>query len=107
MFQTSDTIKVDTSRIDGKCYVQYLKDSDTINEWVQHDDHYYINQQSETVSAASISDLQSLAPEQFKFCLACYQDRVERLENTKKLLERHGPLRGLELFSGETFDPST
>lgn len=103
MFQTSDTIKIDTSRIDGKCYVQYLKDSDFIDEWVQPDDHYYVNQESEALSIASIDDLQIMAPEQFKFCLACYEDRVEQLKNAKKLLERHGPLRGLELYSGNTF----
>jgi len=55
------------------------------------------------MSTTSIDDLQSMAPEQFKFCLACYEDRVEQLKIAKKLLERHGPLRGLELYSGNTF----
>ena len=100
MFQSSDTIKVDASRVDGKCYVQYLTDSDAIDEWVRHDDHYFVNQWADSMSTASTKDLQMLGRKEFKYCLVCYENRIEQLNNTKKLLERHGPLRGLELYSG-------
>ena len=104
MFESSNIIKVDADRIDGKCYVQYLTDADSIDEWVRHDDHYFVNQKGDSVSTTSTEDLELLASEDFKSCLACYENRLEQLENSSKLLERHGPLRGLELYSGLIFN---
>lgn len=80
--------------------MQHLTDSDAIDQWVQHDDHYFVNQCAESATTGSVQDLQMLAPVEFKFCPVCHEDRVQQLSNAKRLLERHGPLRGLELFSG-------
>lgn len=100
LFKTSDIVTIDADKIDGKCYVQHLTDADVIDQWVKHDDHYFVNQWAESAATRSLNDIQMLDPVEFKSCQVCHKDRVQQLSNTERLLERHGPLRGLELFSG-------
>jgi len=90
--------------VDCKCYVQCLTDSDAIDEWVRHDDHYFVDQTADSVTIKSTKDLRPLAREDFKSCRTCYEDRIGELDNAEKLLQRHGPLRGLELYSGSAFN---
>lgn len=83
-------------KLDGICYVQYLEDTDEIEPWVAHNDHYYFNQEGNE------RKLKPFNESDFDYCHPCYNERVASLERVKKLAEKNDPLRGLELFSGRT-----
>lgn len=85
-------MKVHPDRVDGICHVMHLVDVSDIEEWVQHDDHYFVNQDTD--------DLHRLEPEDLQHCKQCHQERLHHLHRVDQLLRRHQPLRGLELFSG-------
>ena len=55
----------------------------------------------------SLDDLDDLPTNDFEMCTACHDSRVKELAKAKKLLARHGPLRGLELYSGRRFSRGT
>ena len=85
-----------TSRdVDGICFVRNLTDAHQIDEWVSHDDHYYLNQ-----SITPEGTLVALKKSDFSKCKSCYYDRINTLRRNDLLRARHQALRGLELFSG-------
>jgi len=88
--------------LQGQCYVAHKRDADAVEEWAKHDDHYYVNQQACTLIPKSLDDLQDWPGNEFKACGKCREEREELLERQTLLLQRNGPLRGLELFSGKT-----
>lgn len=87
--------------LQGQCYVVHGLDSDTIDEWVKHDDHYYVNQRACSLEIKSLKGLQDWPESEFQSCKKCQQEREDLLERQSLLLKRHGRLRGLELFSGK------
>lgn len=87
--------------LQGQCYIVHARDTDTIDEWVKHDDHYYVNQQTCSLKPKSLDDLQNWPKNEFKSCKKCHEEREDLLERQSILLQRHGRLRGLELFSGK------
>lgn len=91
--------------LQGQCYVVHQRDTDAIDEWVEHDDHYYVNQQARSLKTKSFGDLADWPKSEFKSCSKCHGEREELLERRTLLLQRHGRLRGLELFSGKTLLP--
>ncbi|KAF8891199.1 hypothetical protein BD779DRAFT_1513769 [Infundibulicybe gibba] len=92
-----DIVNVDD--IDGKCYVRYLNDPQEIGEWVEHDDHFYVNEKVEHDDSNS-PRLKPLQRSVFKTCASCEAEHAGDLVRTNDSRNRHGPLRGLELFSG-------
>jgi len=95
LFKTSQSSLIKSDDIDGICYVSHLTNSQAINEWVRHDDHYYSNQ-----IATPSGELHVLDSDDFRQCKRCFNDRINRLHFNEQLFARHQPLRGLELFSG-------
>jgi len=91
---------IGSDEIDGKCYVLHLTTSHLIDEWVSHDDHYYVNQY-----LSARDTLSPLHAEEFQKCDSCCHERKSLLRRNARLLRRHQPLRGLELFSGMHFLP--
>ncbi|GLB34766.1 putative cytosine specific DNA methyltransferase replication foci [Lyophyllum shimeji] len=87
----------DPSLIEGVCYVRQLKDPDEINEWVQHEDHFYVTQEEDEDDN---NDLRDMDEDSLKSCLTCYANRVERLRQDQLLLRNNGPIASLELFAG-------
>jgi DNA (cytosine-5)-methyltransferase 1 len=90
------TKEISSNQIDGLCYVNYLTDPDSIEEWVQHADHYYVNQKCD--------DEGLLVPMEQRFlkcCRPCYDEHIKKLQCAQRLKDKNQPLRGLELFSGE------
>lgn len=79
------------------CYVRYLEDTDEIEEWVKHNDHYYFNQEGDK------RKLEPFDENDFDYCHLCYDQRVASLETFEKLAQKNEPLRGLELFSGKAY----
>lgn len=73
-----------------------------VDEWVMHDDHYYVNQQACSLKPKSLNELKDWPVSEFRPCKKCHEEREELLERQSLLLQRHGRLRGLELFSGKT-----
>lgn len=46
------------------------------------------------------NQLQALPSEELSHCHSCHLKHIADLQEQASLLERHGPLRGLELFAG-------
>lgn len=88
--------------MDGKCYVRQLTVSHKIDDWVRHQDHFYVNQWAESKGIETTDSLQELAPDELECCSSCHIDHVQELAHAERLLRKNGPLRGLELFSGKT-----
>lgn len=105
LFKTDEVEIVQDEDLQGQCYVVHEGDTDAIDDWVKHDDHYYVNQQSGSLGPKSLDDLQDWPKSEFKFCKKCHEEREDLLERQSLLLKRHGRLRGLELFSGKTLFP--
>lgn len=102
LFKTDNVEIVHDEDLQGQCYVVHERDTDAIDEWVKHDDHYYVNQQVCSSKPKSLDDLRDWPKSEFKTCKGCHEAREELLERQSLLLKRHGRLRGLELFSGKT-----
>lgn len=81
--------------VDGVCHVKQLSKSEDIESWVQHDDHFYLNQQQDDGDSPLVR-LQT----KLQRCKICDEKRVEKMESEKALKKRNKPLRVLELFSG-------
>lgn len=102
LFKTDEVEIVHDEDLQGQCYVVHEHDTDAIDEWVKHDDHYYVNQQVYSLKPKSLGDLQDWPKSEFESCKRCREEREGLLERNCLLLKRHGRLRGLELFSGKT-----
>ncbi|KAF9227783.1 S-adenosyl-L-methionine-dependent methyltransferase [Gyrodon lividus] len=101
LFKTDETEMVYNEDLQGICYVVHKCDAAAVDEWVEHDDHYYVNQQtSSSLNVKSLDDLEDWPKNEYRCCKKCHRGREELLERQRRLLERHGRLRGLELFSG-------
>ncbi|KAG9318606.1 hypothetical protein JVU11DRAFT_699 [Chiua virens] len=100
LFKTNEVEIVHDEDLQGQCFVIHECDVDVIDEWVTHDDHYYVNQQAHSSNIKRLADLQVWPESEFKQCRKCHREREGLLEQQALLLKRHGRLRGLELFSG-------
>jgi hypothetical protein len=96
LYLTSRTGDVDPERLNGRCYVRYLKVSEKIEKWLQYDDHFYLNQKGDMKHGLFTIDKEDL-----ERCEDCFQIRIEEIKRAEELLEQNRPLRGLELFSGK------
>jgi DNA (cytosine-5)-methyltransferase 1 len=75
-----------------------LTDIDAIEDWVQHADNFYVNQECDREGLLVPMDKRFL-----KRCTACSDKRIKKLRHVQMLKDNNEPLRGLELFSGEFF----
>lgn len=80
------------------CYVRQLTEAAEIDEWVHHDDHFYVDLEEDDNGSLTEMDADALT-----HCTACYDERETRLSRKEKLTTRNSPLIGLELFSGTMF----
>ncbi|KAF5373890.1 hypothetical protein D9758_000794 [Tetrapyrgos nigripes] len=85
---------IDFPDIDGKCFVKHLEDEDEINEWIKSHDHYFLRNELQ------LGSISRLDPASFQSCENCLSEREEEITQRQTELDKHGPLRGLELFSG-------
>ncbi|KAH7923467.1 S-adenosyl-L-methionine-dependent methyltransferase [Leucogyrophana mollusca] len=100
LFKTSKIVKVPADDIDGICYAIYSTDLDEIDNWVQHDDHFYMNQSADSPKAPKLKHLSDLSEDEFVSCEKCHLERVKVLNQRSRLLQKNGPINGMELFSG-------
>ncbi|KAF9469258.1 hypothetical protein BDZ94DRAFT_1244081 [Collybia nuda] len=87
--------KISSKQIDGICYIQCLTDPEEIEQWVEHNDHFYVNKRQ--VEGRSLVMMQA---SELKICTSCHNNRVETLQCQQDLRSKNEPLRALELFSG-------
>ncbi|KDR81704.1 hypothetical protein GALMADRAFT_239835 [Galerina marginata CBS 339.88] len=94
LFLTERTDVIPAHKIDGLCHVQLLTDETKIKEWIQEDDHYYLNQEG------SKMDLHSIDKRDFSYCRNCYIEDKKVKSMHKSFLQTNSKLVGMELFSG-------
>ncbi|KXN86923.1 DNA (cytosine-5)-methyltransferase 1A, partial [Leucoagaricus sp. SymC.cos] len=94
LYLTSRVGRIDPERLDGICYVRHLRDHGKIDEWIQYNDHFYLNQKGDMHGLFHIDE------DELDVCGECMTTRLDELARNKQLLKQRGPLRGLELFSG-------
>lgn len=94
--------KMDVRWIDGKPFVMHGSSltSEDLDEWASHDDHFYVDCHAESSRPRSSEEFERLSRKSFKTCSECIEKRREELEQRKRAMEAHEPLRGLELFAG-------
>jgi DNA (cytosine-5)-methyltransferase 1 len=95
LYKTNRSASITSRDVDGRCFIRHLTDTSKIDDWVTHDDHYYLNQ----VITPEMT-LVPLKKSDFNKCHVCYLERINALRRNEQLRARHQALRGLELFSG-------
>ncbi|KAF5357987.1 hypothetical protein D9756_001474 [Leucocoprinus leucothites] len=95
LYLTPRAGEIDPERLDGRCYVRYLRKHREIEEWIRHNDHFYLNQKGDLKHG-----LFSIDEEDLDYCGLCLEARNDDISRAQELFEQNGPLRGLELFSG-------
>ncbi|KAG6916653.1 hypothetical protein DXG01_005939 [Tephrocybe rancida] len=86
----------DAYRIDGLCYVHFLTNIESIDDWTKKDDHFYANQGVDDLT----HELYDLEEDPFDQCDTCEKEGKRKGAEEEMLLTRNGPIRCLELFSG-------
>ncbi|OJA16031.1 hypothetical protein AZE42_04288 [Rhizopogon vesiculosus] len=100
LFRTPLLEKTRPDNIRGQCFVVHETEDDEIDAWVAYDDHYYVHECADSLDVNSLDDLEPWSGNNFKHCVSCHEERQAHLTRRAQQLQRHGPLRGLELFSG-------
>ncbi|KAH7909914.1 S-adenosyl-L-methionine-dependent methyltransferase [Hygrophoropsis aurantiaca] len=100
LFKTNKIKKVFAENIDGPCHVIYSTEIDEIDHWVQHDDHFYVNQQAQSPGVRKLKALDLMHRKDFKYCDKCHAERKDVLDLQARLLRKNGPINGMELFAG-------
>ncbi|KAK0484022.1 hypothetical protein IW261DRAFT_994609 [Armillaria novae-zelandiae] len=96
LFLSQRTRSVAVKRLQGLCFVKHTDDQADIRRWIQHDDHFYLNQVED--SEWRLIPLSTIS---WKRCIhGCFDDHKQELREARRLRERNSPLCGLELFSG-------
>ncbi|KJA27122.1 hypothetical protein HYPSUDRAFT_212781 [Hypholoma sublateritium FD-334 SS-4] len=94
LFFTEQELTVPFHKLDGICYVQHFTSARTIEKWVKHNDHYYLNEKGD------INQLEPMDKDDFTFCELCFlQDEVLR-KKRQTFSQTNSKLVGFELFSG-------
>lgn len=100
IFKTDKVETVYDYDLEGTCFVIHSRDSRYIDEWVKQDDHYYVNQSASSPDIQSLRDLREWSANNFQCCKICLERHEDSLRRHNQLIERHGRLRGMELFGG-------
>jgi DNA (cytosine-5)-methyltransferase 1 len=74
--------------------VFHLTDKVKIESWVQHDDHFYLNQEG------SRHDLSAMSRLEFQYCKPCHLEDKERRLQVERFKRTNSKVVGMELFSG-------
>jgi DNA (cytosine-5)-methyltransferase 1 len=102
LFRSQSQEKIRPGDIRGQCFVIYETDGTAIDAWVVHDDHYYVNECTDSIDIRALDDLNPWSRKEFWHCVQCHEEHKADLARRAQQLQRFGPLRGLELFAGPT-----
>ncbi|KAH9483930.1 DNA (cytosine-5)-methyltransferase 4 [Psilocybe cubensis] len=94
LFMTDDIEDIALHQLDGICHILHLTDPRKIQEWISHDDHYYLN------SKGDIKNLHAISKSKVAYCKACYAKEQEVIGQASRLADKNEKLIGMELFSG-------
>ncbi|KAI0672839.1 S-adenosyl-L-methionine-dependent methyltransferase [Trametes maxima] len=100
LFQSGVTTTVKLGLISGKAYVICPSSALEVESFVHHDDHFYCDIWSDSLSPSSLDDLEVLDSPGFEQCHLCCSQFMEVYAEKEHLMETFGPLKGLELFAG-------
>ncbi|KAF9454585.1 S-adenosyl-L-methionine-dependent methyltransferase [Macrolepiota fuliginosa MF-IS2] len=95
LYVTSRIGEINPERLDGRCYVRHLRSQRDINNWIEHDNHFYVNRKGDPKRG-----LFRMEESDLEYCHECLGAREDELARAKSLFGQNEPLRGLELFSG-------
>jgi DNA (cytosine-5)-methyltransferase 1 len=94
LFYTDDIRVVPAHKLERRCHVRHLTDEGKIEEWVEHDDHFYLNQVGDK------HHLSQMKKRDFGYCAECRQDDERYRSERERFLTSNSKLIGMELFSG-------
>ncbi|KAG0701495.1 hypothetical protein DFH29DRAFT_1000139 [Suillus ampliporus] len=100
LFRSRSREKTRPDDIRGQCFVIHETDDVRIDTWVAHDDHYYVHECADSLDVHSLDDLEPWPANKFQHCVQCHEEHQANIARRAQQLQRYGPLRGLELFSG-------
>ncbi|KIM49346.1 hypothetical protein M413DRAFT_15448 [Hebeloma cylindrosporum] len=94
LFFTDKQGIISADKLDGICHVYHMTDKLKIERWVQHDDHYYLNQEG------SKNELSAMSRLDFQYCKPCHLKDKERRLQVERFKRTNSKVVGMELFSG-------
>ncbi|KAF5315922.1 hypothetical protein D9611_004789 [Ephemerocybe angulata] len=80
----------------GHCYVQHLTKPEDIEDWIQHDNHFYVKD----IAIEGARPTRRLKAGEMKACLSCSAKQTKAIETQQAFRTSSEKLVGLELFSG-------
>ena len=91
-----DDIRVVPShKLERRCHVRHLTDLAKIEEWVEFDDHFYLNQ------VGTKEHLQPMKKRDFGYCAECRAEDERTRSRRERFLVANSKLIGMELFCGK------
>ncbi|EMD38163.1 hypothetical protein CERSUDRAFT_122915 [Gelatoporia subvermispora B] len=100
LFATPTITRVEASAIEGKVYVKPCRTKSELDEWLQADDHYYVDLWAQSPRVTSLKALMNLDYTCTRSCPQCLHAHDSERAEAKRFLNQRGPLRALDLFSG-------
>jgi DNA (cytosine-5)-methyltransferase 1 len=97
------TTTISAEQIAGKCFVQHPSTINNLEEWLCHENHFYIQDFSTKpsfIGIESCDELQTLELSAHSYCRDCYKKHIKTLEKQDLLKKGNKPLQALEIFSG-------
>ena len=94
LFFTNKKSIISADKLDGICHVFHLTDEVKIESWIQHDDHYYLNQEG------SRHELSAMSKIEFQYCKPCHLKDKEGRMQIERFKRTNSKAVGMELFSG-------
>ncbi|KAJ7721567.1 hypothetical protein DFH07DRAFT_972254 [Mycena maculata] len=104
IYRTVHKNAVEVDDLDGPCFVRHLDpeepaDQEEIETWVDaHPDHFHTNKKEKKNGEMSV--MMSVKEEEFGYCIDCFNQHCDELEDGKRLVHRNGRIPVLEVFSG-------
>ncbi|OCH93875.1 S-adenosyl-L-methionine-dependent methyltransferase [Obba rivulosa] len=100
LFATPTTIEVEACAIEGKAYIKACRTSQELDEWLQDDDHYYVDLWAQSLQVTSLKGFMELDRSSTRSCARCLQAHIFKQDELSQFTKQRGPLRALDLFSG-------
>lgn len=94
LFFSHNIQAIPAHKLEGKCQVRHLTNEVEIEEWIAHDNHFYLNQVGE------VDKLRPMKKRDLGYCGECRDEDRRICVQTERFLKLNSKLIGMELFSG-------
>lgn len=87
------------SFLSGHCFVRHFKnkESTALEEWIQHDDHFWANS---VLESGNSNRLRRLHVDELGVCEGCTEQRESQVLEKEAFMKSTQKLVGMELFAG-------